>query len=166
MWLWWSGLETWSWPMMRELITNSLRPLTNLSWRDLFNVERDGGTPLTWSHSDLFHISFVHMLCAPFYNSVVLHCPTLTDQEVSPFASTARLVVAIHLSRSSGYVSYDQIRESLITEWMITAIGNKRDTWSVIFLYPPGFCVWMLLCSNFPDLHLWAVGCHFVHIFQ
>lgn len=38
-WWWWSGLETWSWPMMRELITNSLRPLTNLNRRDLFNVE-------------------------------------------------------------------------------------------------------------------------------
>lgn len=50
------------------------------------------------------------MLCAPLYNSVVLDCPALTDQEVSPFASAARLVVAVHLSRSSGYISSDQIR--------------------------------------------------------
>lgn len=126
-WLWWSGLETWSWLTMRGLITNSLRPLTNLNWRDPFNGEP--GHPV-WL--DPFHFSFVHILCAPLYNSVVLDSPALTGQEVSEVllaeqppdwllqSTCPDLLDTSHVNQIRG------TRMENDSEWTITTTGEQK----------------------------------------
>lgn len=170
MWLWWSGPETWSWPTMRELITNSLRPLTNLSWPDLFNLERDGRTPLTWPHSDLFHISFVHMICDPFYNC----CPRLSrvDTPGSVSFCIGRLIgplsfICLDLLDMSPLIRSKEFKWEITLNGWLQQLGTNEichftsqvSVFGCSFVAPPVFN------TNFPDLHLWAVGCHFVNFF-
>lgn len=145
-WLWWSGLETWSWPTTRELITNSLRLLTNLSWPDLFNAEpgarRENSFDLT-SQRPVPHLFCPH---DPFYN----RCPRLSrvDRPGSVSFCIGRQIGPLSFVRPDLLDASPTIRSEGF-KWEITLNGwfQQPGTNEIChFSLPPGF-----LCLDAPS---------------